>query len=122
MNVLINDHRKIFTIQEEFNTAFPYLKIEFFSQPYLKGGEPAQKIIRTNNKTLGECRTIHKKGEITINNLTTVEDLEHSFCDIYGLEVQVFRKSGKAWLETTITNSWTLNEQNTQGEALSKGA
>jgi len=108
-------------IQEEFNAAFPYLKLEFFSQPYSKGGEPTLKTIKPNSKTLGECRTLHKQGEITILDLTTVADLEHSFCDIYGLEVQIFRKSGRAWLETTITNNWTLNEQNTQGEALSKG-
>jgi hypothetical protein len=33
--------------------------------------------------------------------------------------VQVFRKSGKVWLETTVTDGWTLEEQNLQGEALS---
>jgi hypothetical protein len=121
MNVLIDDHQKIFTIQEEFSTVFPYLKLEFFSQPYLKDSEHAKKLVRHNSKTLGECRILHNKGEITITDITTVVDLEQNFCDIYGLVVQVFRQSGKAWLETTITNKWTLNEQNIQGEALSKG-
>lgn len=46
----------------------------------------------------------------------TVTDLEQSFNTIYGLGVQVFRKSGKIWLETTVTDGWTLEEQNRQGE------
>jgi hypothetical protein len=34
--------------------------------------------------------------------------------------VQVFRQSGRVWLETTRTDDWTLAEQNKQGEELSK--
>ena len=51
----------------------------------------------------------------------TVIDLEKKFREVFGLGIQVFRKSGKAWLETTLTDNWTLEEQNRQGEALSKG-
>ena len=50
----------------------------------------------------------------------TVANMQQSFSDVYGLEIQVFRKSGKAWLESTIPDGWTLEEQNRQGGALSK--
>lgn len=120
MKILINDHRKIFAIQEEFNAVFPYLKLEFFTMPHKFGGSSAKKLLKQCIKTLGECRTVHKKGKITITHNMTVVDLEQSFSDVYGLGVQVFRKSGKAWLETTVTDGWTLEEQNHQGEALSK--
>ena len=43
-----------------------------------------------------------------------------TFGEVYGLGVQVFRKSGNVWLETTVTDSWTLKEQNDQGESLSE--
>ena len=122
MQITINDHRKIFAIQEEFNSVFPYLKLEFFSKPHKLGGGTAKKFVKHNSKTLGECRTIHNKGKITITPTMTVADLEQSFGDIYGLGVQVFRNSGKVWLETTVTDGWTLEEQNRQGEALSKVA
>ena len=49
----------------------------------------------------------------------TVTELERQFRELYGLHVLVFRKSGKVWLETTVTDGWTLAEQNNQGEALS---
>lgn len=120
MKVIINDKRKIFAIQEEFNALFPYLKLEFFSKPHKPGGASPKKFVKHNSKTLGECRTLHNNGKITITPEMTVSDLEQSFGDIYGLGVQVFRQSGKVWLETTVTDHWTLEEQNRQGEALSK--
>ena len=49
----------------------------------------------------------------------TVGDLEQRFQDVYGLSVQVFRKSGKVWLETTVTDNWTLDEQNDKEQSLS---
>lgn len=119
MKIIINDRRKIFAIQEDFNTMFPYLKLEFFAKPHKIGGPSAKKFMKSSSKTLGECRTIHKKGTITITPKMTVSDLEQNFADTFGLSVQVFRKSGKVWLETTVTDSWTLEEQNRQGEALS---
>jgi hypothetical protein len=120
MKIKINDRRKIFAIQEEFNTVFPYLKLEFFSKPSKQDGTPIKKMIKQASKTLGECRTIHNKGSIVITPEITVSALEQRFSDVYGLGVLVLRKSGKVWLETTVTDGWTLEEQNLQGEALSK--
>ncbi len=120
MKIIINDHRKIFAIQEEFNTFFPYLKLEFLSKPHKPKGASAKKLVKSNNSTLGECRTIHRKGEIIISPEMTTIDLEENFYNDYGLGVLIFRKSGKVWLETTVTNGWTLKEQNVQGEDLCK--
>lgn len=120
MKMTINDQRKIFAIQEEFSGLFPYLKIEFFSKPHVSGGESPKKLIKHSSKTIGECRTSHNSGNMTITPGMTVTDLEQRFQDVYGLSVQVFRKSGKSWLETTVTDNWTLDQQNKQGEELSK--
>ncbi len=120
MQITINDDRKIAAIQETFSSTFPFLKIEFFSKPHKSGSGSAEKFMKPNNKTLGECRTAHKEGIITITPQMTVAEMEEKFRDIYGLGVQVFRKSGTIWLETTVTDNWTLEDQNKQGEALSK--
>ncbi|MBL7933241.1 MAG: hypothetical protein JNL60_15150 [Bacteroidia bacterium] len=119
MKITINDNRKIFAIQEAFTNAFPFLKLEFFAKPHKPGGASSKKFIKHPTKTLGECRTIHKSGTITITPNTTVGELEQHFSDVYGLGVQVFRKSGKVWLETTVTDNWTLDRQNKEGESLS---
>ena len=120
MNIIINDHRKIFAIQEEFQNLFPYLKIEFFAKPHKVGAPSSKKIMKHSAKTLGECRTIHHTGVITITPHITVAALEQNFSDVYGLSVQLFRKSGNAWLETSVTDSWTLEQQNNQGRELSE--
>ena len=120
LKITVNDHRKIFAIKEEFNAVYPYLRLEFYSKSNVDGGAPEKRFVKTNSKTLGECRTIHNNGKIIISPNMSVANLYERFMDVYGLGVQVFRKSGKAWLETTFTDGWTLEEQNLQGEILSK--
>ena len=119
MKITINDRRKIFAIQKEFGKLFPYLKIEFLAKPHKAGAPSSKKIMKHPSKTLAECRTIHNDGMITITPYMRVIDLEQNFRDVYGLSIQVFRKSGNAWLETTVTDGWTLEKQNQQGEMLS---
>lgn len=119
MKIDINDYRKIFAIQEEFNQAFPYLKLEFFSKPHKQGGASPKELITESSKLLGDCRTIHASGSLTINPSMTVAEIEQNFADVYGLSVQVFRKSGTSWLETSTTDDWTLEKQNAEGEELS---
>jgi hypothetical protein len=38
---------------------------------------------------------------------------------LFGVPVQILRKSGKIWLETTMTDHWTLLQQNQHGEEIS---
>jgi len=116
----VNDKRKIAILKEEFNQLFPYLKLEFFSKPHKTGEGSAKTFMQTDAKTLGECRALHKGGSIIITPQMSVAELEQNFNDVFGLSVQVFRKSGKIWLETTVTDSWTLEKQNIEGEALSQ--
>lgn len=117
MTLAINECNKIYTLQEDFNTMFPFLKVEFYTKFRNQNGLSSNLL---NNKSLCDARTIHTETALVITPQTTVVELETQFLEIYGLIIQVFRKSGKVWLETTITDSWTLEEQNKQGEDLSK--
>jgi hypothetical protein len=68
---------------------------------------------------LKECRTLTSNLHVNIEPQMTVLDLDQQFQKAYGIGVLVYRRSGKVWLETTLTDAWTLEEQNWQGEALS---
>lgn len=120
MKITINDRRKIYDIQEAFSEQFPYLKIEFFSKPHKAGSPSPRKFMRSSSKTIGECRTVHSNGTLTILPKMRVLDLESGFSETFGLSVQVFRKSGNAWLEVTATDKWTLEEENRTGEEMNK--
>ncbi|MBC7863936.1 MAG: hypothetical protein IAF38_13250 [Bacteroidia bacterium] len=122
MQILINNNKTIAKVQEEFSDAYPWLKLEFFAKPSKVGGMASKKLIRNTGTTLGECRSIHANGNLTITPDMTVGNLLQSFMDVYGLSVKLLRKSGKSWINTSLTESWTLEEQNSQGESLSAEA
>lgn len=118
--LFVDDNHKISVLQQEFNQAFPYLRIQFFSTANKAGELMINKFTYENDRFLSGYRNKNNKEQIVITPETTVAALENKFNEIYGLGTQILRKSGKIWLETTITDSWTLEEQNRQGEALSK--
>jgi hypothetical protein len=79
------------------------------------------KLMLAGTKTLAEIKSFKGDGKIEINQNMTVDALEHEFENTFGLYVQVFRKSGRIWLETTATDEWTLLQQNQEGKELSEG-
>ncbi|WP_300662844.1 hypothetical protein [Fluviicola sp.] len=121
MKVIINDQQSISQIRDSFNQVFPFLKLEFFSKRHESGQATSLQFLIRKDVLLKDCRTIHNSGEIVISPDMKVNELEQLLWNKYGLGLQVFRKSGKVWLETVLTDTWTLAEQNQEGEFLSKG-
>lgn len=107
-------------IQEQFNGIFPYLKLEFYSKTHAPGKPSNIKFIQQPEKLLASISKEPLNGNILLVPEMTVSDLEQQFAEEYGLGVQVFRRSGSVWLETTITDNWTLQKQNREGEFLSE--
>lgn len=113
----ISDEKTLRDIQKEFNIYFPYLKIEFYSGHHARGeGSPVQDRLDPE-LPLSEIRTIHTTGDLKIDPEKKVSEFEQMFSKKYGLNVQVFRKSGNLWMQTTSTDHWTLSEQNRKGGA-----
>ncbi len=115
--MIIDEHKEIGVIKEEFNALFPYLKIEFSKSSGRVDMRPQTPL--KNSGTLKTFRKSGSEGKVRIRPGMTVLELDRDFNNIYGIVVQVFRKSGKAWLEATFTEGWTLEEQNRQGQDLS---
>ncbi|GIV34533.1 MAG: hypothetical protein KatS3mg031_2068 [Chitinophagales bacterium] len=112
MPIVVNEDSLIGAVQEAFQEQFPFLKIEFCPLELSASNE----ISRTNS--FGQYNGF-RTGSIVIDSSTTVADLDRAFRKIFGLSARIYRKSGKAWLEIKLTGSWTLQEQNDQGKALS---
>ena len=105
-------------VQEAFNEHFPYLKLEFYSTEHEAGEGSPDQLKLDKNLTIKEAGKNEDQGDISIHGNQKVSTLEQNFHDAYGLNVQVFRKSGNLWLQTTKTDGWTLSEQNRQGEEM----
>lgn len=120
MELVITDEKRISEVQKEFSERFPYLKIEFFSKSHADGEASPLSQLLPSDKTVGEARSRHNEGKLVITAHTSVGAMEARFRDVFGLSVQVFRKAGRTWLQTSITDHWTLAEQNEEGREASE--
>jgi len=113
MQIVLHDTMALSSVREAFEQMFPFLRIEFYEirQPNIR------RIVRAE-KRIGMYKQESMLEDVVINSTSTVAELEKDFSELYGLHVLVFRRSGNVWLQTTLTDSWTLDEQNRQGELL----
>ncbi len=114
--MIISDDKKISEVQQAFSEKFPFLKLEFYSQPHGRGEGSAAVLQLDPEKTIGEVRTIHTEGNLTLDGSWSVGFFERKCWNHFGLSAQVFRRSAKIWLQTSTTDDWTLDEQNLKGE------
>lgn len=103
------------TLIEDFSKAFPGLRIELYSKAHGEGENSAQSAEIDHSKTLKEINPDIKAAELTLDPQMTVGDFESKFKDNYNLNIQVFRRSNKLWLQTSATDNWTLEVQNRKG-------
>ena len=120
MTIEISKNKTIAEVQDNFSELYPFLKLDFYKKSNGRlGSVVKQKLVKTvllNNAGNG------REGVMEIADSMTVGQLEKSFYDRFGMVVQVSRKSGTLGLETTMTDSWTLGQQNEHGRELSTPA
>jgi hypothetical protein len=118
MIIFINSKSQVSDIQRDFNGLFPYLKIELFKHKhgYLEASPRQAKL--PHYLYLSDLAT-QLPTQISVPESMTVQELEKMFEEQLGLHLQVFRKSGNLWLETTMTDGWTLKQQNDHGMEIS---
>ena len=119
MYLRITPNRLISDLQKDFNNAFPFLKIEFFQNRNQQLPAFTFQQILPQHKRIVDGQTAITDGDIEISAATKVKDLEKIFKDQFCLAAQVFRRSGNLWLETTMTDDWTLGQQNEHGREIS---
>ena len=115
MKILLQYNRTVEEVEHEFSSAYPFLKISFFTKadgPDSKEVDPSAELI--------EVSGVLKEGDISINSTDTVKEVEQKFEKQYGLPVHIFRKQKDVWMDTSITDDLTLQEQNTWGREASK--
>jgi len=111
----ITKDKAIVDIQKEFKSQFPHLKIEFYLHRHDPGEGSQRRDQIATSVTIGEINPDLSEGTINLTPDTTVADLENIFYQNFGLNIQVFRRSGMLWLQTSATDSWTLSTQEAKG-------
>lgn len=111
----ITKNTKLTEIQTAFTKAFPHLKIEFYkSRHRAEEGTESNEMLDVNQNT-GEVTDKASSGELSFDGSVKISDFENLVLKDHGLNVQVFRRSGNLWLQTTTTDKWTLAEANRKG-------
>ncbi|NNE25766.1 MAG: hypothetical protein HKN09_02885 [Saprospiraceae bacterium] len=113
--MVINDNMLIVDFQNAFNEKFPGLRIEFYKKKHDINAGSLKADQYENNVLLSQIATKGHLGDIEVQPSMTVAELEQQFEDNFGLHVQVFRRSNTLWLQTSSTDDWTLETQNTKG-------
>jgi hypothetical protein len=122
MQLSIQGERLIADVQLDFTNAYPFLKIEFFRNGLKRQTRYHANLKIGNHARLKDAWNWKKdSGQVSLGDSITVLELEEALMDEFGLSVQVFRKSGNVWLETTMTDNWTLKQQNDHGREISRG-
>lgn len=102
-------------ITNEFNRIYPYLRIEFPKH----GGELLDTGMADDEAIREKARDV-LTTDAGLADSMTVSELESVLQTLFALPVQIFRKSGKIWIETKMTRNWTLKQQNDHGRALAQ--
>lgn len=102
-------------IQAIFQSRYPFLKLELVPVAVVKttqGSNPAKEMWR-------DLKRFEKPDRpITIDDNTTVSELVNQFYQKSGSAIRLLRKANNLWIETSLTEDWTLEKQNTAGKQL----
>ena len=118
MKLYVHKESSIRSIQKEFSDCYPFLKVEFYKN-YSKGQPLPKALILTPSELTKNIGLLHHGLAININKSRKVFEVEKDFENLSGMSALVFRKSGNVWVETSLTDDWTLEEQNKEGEQIS---
>lgn len=115
--ILIDNETFLKDIQSNFNAFYPFLKIEFWElkKTFLKPG------IKNNHYSMQVKDVSHVPQliHIDVSDEQTIGALIKDFKHNSGTNIDVYRKSGNVWNIISLTESWTLKNQNNAGKFIS---
>ena len=112
MIIGIHDNLLVSEVQDRFNKCFPSLKIEFYSKSHSLAEESKEKHLISPSKRIGEIRQNKNEGFMEIKSWDSVARIEKEFHKHYGLNIQVFRNENGSWVQTSVTDRYSLAQQN----------
>ena len=104
MIIEMNDKLTIADVQDTFSSIFPFLKIEFFEQPYHWYGESRTKAAYPDTIMLCEIKNQYPHGRLEFPSWYSSSEVEQDFRKKCNLHVKVFRLRGNSWIHTMSTD------------------
>jgi hypothetical protein len=107
----ITSETHLLNIQFYFTEQFPKLKLDFF-----KTKHDRKELSSLNDEVMEDLKVKDSNPYFTEKTLLllsteTVSEFEQRMENEFGLHVQVMRKSHDIWIQTSVTDDWTLAKQ-----------
>jgi hypothetical protein len=111
MSMTVNPNTTVNELMCQFAEHFPFLRRALYE------GVGSKKRAATENDFA--LKNGEKSVEIKFESTTKVRDFIDYLENLLGWKVQILRSSGKLYIETSVTDQWTLDRQNQEGAELS---
>ncbi len=111
MEIKIEAGKTFGKVQEEFTQTFPYLKIDVVTTGVLS----KELCLAKKN---GHNKIADNTSSIILTDNITVKEIVYQFKELFNLSVKVQRNSDGHWVDTILTENWTLTKQNLEGKNL----
>ncbi len=119
MKLIIQKGEKVSSLQQAFQEQYPYLKLAFQAVRNPTAVQAHLDVQYPGKQEPGPNFNFARKGQIDISPSRKVADLQRDLYKKFGLHAHLYRKSGKLWIETSLTTDWSLERQNKEGEIYS---
>lgn len=118
MKLVLKSHDTVQTIQEHFSSLFPFLRIEFYKHKHVRSDTHVAADQYLHNTVLHDITGTDQDIVLDFQPDMKTADLEHLFETHFKLHVELMRKQGGVWLQTTRSEDQTLEEQNAHGQEM----
>ncbi|MBE7172266.1 MAG: hypothetical protein INR73_16890 [Williamsia sp.] len=107
----ITSDKPVQDIQQEFSQAFPFLKLEFYTKETVaKKRRPIDQFIPVGREQYSSGKA--EGSMILLTPCLTIKELRKKCEELFGISVKVYRRFSNLWLEISITEDFTLQQQN----------
>ena len=113
MILQIHDNLLVSDIKERFSNSFPCFKIEFYDMPHHNKKENLEKYRINSEKRIGEIRNNRNEGFLEIKSWYTVKQIEKNFSELFGLNIQIFKKENGRWIRNHNADKLSLQPKGT---------
>jgi hypothetical protein len=104
----VHDNLTIADLQDKFSMCFPGLKIEFCQKKHHWEEICAESQFWPSSTPIEELRKNHSQGVLELKSWYKVGEAEKMFYDQFGLNVQIFYRSGDRWIQTGKSDNLSI--------------
>lgn len=108
MELNFNQKTSIGDLKKQFNQNFDSVRVEFYRHGHKDRSASAKEDQLKDDVVLKDLINTGKTIHVEFDRTIKISELEQIFEQDFGLHIQIFRKYGDAWLQTTLSDHWTL--------------